>query len=361
MIYIVIGGYLPSANSYAQFLDVVEFNRFSSSPTSGEKPQSKVWKLDNEWWAIIPDGTGSLIRRLDGTTWTKIFPRLSSSSTEKADTKVVGDKTYILLFNGTNSNLVTVTYDPGPPKIYSNPVTQSITLVGSSIETATIDIDGTGRMWLAYEGSNNINVMWSNSSPYDSWNGPLVLESGLFSDDICAVTAFNDDDDGEKIGVMWSNQNNERFGFRYRNDNDPVGTWSALEVASGSATGKVADDHINFAVDGDGTIYAAIKTSYDDGDKITIGLLERTSGGIWSLYNVTKDDATRPIALLDDTNNKIFVVYTACLTCASDIKYKWSTTTSTISFSAASTLASGIYNNATSTKETFNNEVTILY
>ena len=150
-----------------------------------------------------------MIRRLDGTTWTKIFPRLSSSSTEKADTKVVGDKTYILLFNGTNSNLVTVTYDPGPPKIYSNPVTQSITLVGSSIETATIDIDGTGRMWLAYEGSNNINVMWSNSPSYSTWSSAIVLESGVDSDDICLLNRFEKQviylENHFEIGILGTN------------------------------------------------------------------------------------------------------------------------------------------------------------
>jgi len=48
----------------------------------------------------------------------------------------------------------------------------------SGVETATIDIDSNGRMWLAYEKSNDINVQWSNS-PYDSWSGPLVLESGV--------------------------------------------------------------------------------------------------------------------------------------------------------------------------------------
>ena len=48
-------------NSYAQFLDTVSINTVSALESSGEKPQSKVWIHDSNWWAVIPTSTGTHI------------------------------------------------------------------------------------------------------------------------------------------------------------------------------------------------------------------------------------------------------------------------------------------------------------
>jgi len=240
----------------------------------------------------------------------------------------------------------------------------------SGVETATIDIDSNNRMWLAYVVSSGVNVQWSDSSPYDSWNGPLVLESGLVGGDICAVTAFNDDDDGEKIGVMWSNQNTEKFQFAYHVDGEGtlLTDWT-LETAVSDA--KVADDHINFAVATDGTIYAAVKTSYNTNGEPQVALLVRKPDGNWDpLYRVrnrTGDKPTRPIALLDEVHSKIYVIYTEDVN-GNDIMYKWSST-SGINFPTGvgirlidnnTDIGKINWDDATSTKQNFSDEVVIL-
>ena len=99
----------------------------------------------------------------------------------------------------------------------------------------------------------------------------------------------------------------------------------------------------------------AIRSYYE----ITIGLLVRKNSN-WNLYGVTNSGGrTRPIALLDESNNKIYVLY-ASSESDGNILYNYSST-SNISFSSQHTLASGNFNNVTSTKQTFTNDVVVLY
>ena len=58
----------------------------------------------------------------------------------------------------------------------------------------------------------------------------MSLATGINDDDISVVTMLRNG----TIGVLWSNQNTERFGFRVHVDGAAAGTWSADEVpASG--------------------------------------------------------------------------------------------------------------------------------
>jgi len=355
-----------SVNIYAQL------NPVSAQYNTGEKPQSKVWYYGGYWWTVIPVSSGTYIYRLDVNTWTQQL-KLDNNTDLKADTKADGDITHILLFekDTETAKLVSVQFVAGSPPTYElwtvQPDLVNIPL-DKGTETAVIDLDSKGRMWLGSAGTTQIYVRWSDS-PYTSWyNGTINTDryqlnsADVKDDDICDITAFG----GDKIGVLWSNQNDDKFHFRYHSDSDNPTTWSTDKIASPGVTGSFSDDHINFAVSSDGTIYAAVKTSYDSGSEPTIALLERHTNGVWNVYDVTNNYATRPIALLDDTNHKIFVVYTSTSNNntggVGDIKYNWSyTNTSSISFEGVSTLAAGSYNNATSTKETFNNQVVILY
>ena len=184
------------------------------------------------------------------------------------------------------------------------------------------------------------------------------IATGINDDDICAVTAF----DG-KIGVLWSNQNTQRFGFKYHIDGADPSIWSTDEIpASQSAINYgagMADDHINLAVASDGTIYAAVKTSYDAAGYPRIALLVRRPAGTWdNLYEVAQN-GTRGIVILNEVAGKIKVIYTSSDS-GPDILYKESPT-SAISFGSVNTLMTGgTYNNATSTKQSYSGDVVIM-
>jgi hypothetical protein len=269
---------------------------------------------------------------LDGSNWTNILTL--SDTVGNADVKVDGDTTHILIFKDTASILVSAEFVSGSPPSYVLWSTRSTELsipLDTLVETATIDIDSEGRMWLASDGRTAVDtlykilVRWSDS-PYDTWNGPHILESDVKPDDICAVTAF----DG-KIGVIWSNQKTKRYGFKYHTDGNSATTWSTDEVPASQSANDVigagmADDHLNIATGSDGTLYVASKTGYKGVGYANLSLLVRRPAGTWDdLYEVEEREAmregTRPIVLLSEYLGIITVVYVEDIG-GSDIVYK---------------------------------------
>ena len=56
----------------------------------------------------------------------------------------------------------------------------------------------------------------------------------------------------------------------------------------------MADDHLNVAVAVDGTLYAAVKTSYDTAGQTKIALLVRRPSGVWdNLYEIDQAGTRR--------------------------------------------------------------------
>jgi hypothetical protein len=362
-----------SPSIYAQgFVDVLKTNTITSLAGSESKPQSKVWNYGSYWWAVIPidenggNPAGTYLWRLDGVSWTKIL-KLSDSTRVLADTKAIGNITHIILqheygFSPRYAILVSLQFVSGSPPTYdfwSSRPTPVIIDLDNYIEVATIDIDSQGRMWLASDANSDINVRWSDP-PYTQWSTPITIGS-CSNDDICAVTAFG----GDKIGVLWSNQSDDQFQFSYHVDGTSTNTWSS-EIAAEDGSNPIADDHINLAVSSDGTIYAAVKTSYTALNSTCIALLKResTTPGIWNFYHVRNKEnyPTRPIALLEDDN--IFVVYQQSEG-GGPIMYKYSNISS-INFPSAETyltpeIDDDDYQDVTSTKQNFTSEVAILF
>ncbi|WP_162097766.1 LamG-like jellyroll fold domain-containing protein, partial [Gillisia marina] len=327
------------------------------STNTGEKPQAKVWFYADKHWAVLANSSGTHLWRLDGTTWTNLL-QLSSKTNSKADVKVVGNIVHILLFQGISSQLVSLEYlsSLGTYQFWSQrPSTVTINLP-STVEIANIDMDDNGRMWMAYDGNTEIYVTWSNS-PYQSWSAPITVATGLDSDDIGAIIALPG-----KMGVFWSNQHNERFGFKTHLNGTNPSSWSSDEVpASQSALnieGGMADDHVNMAVSSDGTLFCAIKTSYDTAGYPTVALLVRRPNGNWDNLYYVSDQGTRPIVILNDILNKLRVVYPED-TGGDNIVYNESSVPN-ISFGDQRRLITGDYNNPTSIKGNFTSEVAIL-
>ena len=223
---------------------------------------------------------------------------------------------------------------------------------------STNDLDFSGRMWLASDDNTEIHVRWSDP-PYTKWSTAITLAAGISSDDICVTTAFPDG----SMGVLWSNQNTKRFGFRVHKNGTSPENWTEDEIpASSSAIPMkegMADDHLNLAVASDGTLYVAVKTSYDSIDYPLIALLVRQPSGKWDkLYNVD-DFGTRGIVLLNEEENRVMVFYTSHFD--SEIVCKTSAT-KRISFGNRQTIITGEerINNVSSTKQILSNEFLIL-
>ncbi len=327
---------------------------------SRDKPQSKLWIHDGKWWTVFSTNEGTFLFRLDDQTWASVL-KLSDSMSIHADARAIGNLTHILLFEETASHLASVEYVPGAPGTYrlwqQRPTLTPISL-GTGVESATIDVDTTGRMWLASDANSDAEVRFSDA-PYSSFSAPIVLTSNLSSDDICAVTAISDG----TIGVMCSSQVIDRFVFRYHVDGADATAWSAVELVGDETAQRfgrgVADDHINLAVTSDGTLFAAIKTSYLSLSIPHIGLYVRRPTGDWEPLVGVDNGGTRPIVVVNETDDRLLMIYTSS-DFDGDIVYKESFA-SNIEFGSRVTLITGDdYNNPSSTKQNFTNELVVV-
>jgi len=103
----------------------------------------------------------------------------------------------------------------------------------------------------------------------------------------------------------------------------------------------MADDHISLAVGSDGTVYAAVKTSYDDWSSPKIALLVRRPTGQWDDLYAVDNSGTRPIVVLNEAADVLTVIY-AERESGGDVKYR-DTTLPDIAFAGRWTLIQGDY------------------
>ncbi|WP_407316560.1 LamG-like jellyroll fold domain-containing protein [Isoptericola halotolerans] len=345
----------PEAPPGATALEVQEV---PITGNTGEKPQSKLWYAHGTWWAVLASASttpaGTWVWRYDHGTWTNVT-LVASRSDVRADVKKVGDVVHAVL-HGPSSSLVSLEHDASSNTYVpwsQRPDATQLSLPTS--ETATIDVDSAGRLWLASDTTSTVQVRWSDA-PYETFSAPITIASGITDDDLAVVTAMP----SGRIGVLWSNQSTERFGFRTHVDGTNPQSWTADERPaedSALAVGDgMADDHLNVAVGADGTLYAAVKTSYDSSSATTIGLLVRRPSGSWDpLYEVDRR-GTRPVVVLDEEVAALRVLYTASEQ-LDDILEKV-VPLDDIDFSnGADVVLDGAYNNVTSAKANVSGEV----
>lgn len=285
----------------------------TTSGSTGEKPQSKIWYNDGSYWAALRGPNGSAIYEKQGSNWVKgAFMDADLTSGGHADVKWNGSELFILMYTST-CKLFKYSYDPSQRvyELYSGfPVTVPNP---SGSETMVLEQDSTGRLWTCAEGGNDINVYYSTSADHRSWSStPIVLRSGVGSDDICSIVAFG----GNKVGVFWSDQNRDEFGFRVHHDSDAPGKWDSEEVVD-RGSGH-ADDHINLAFDSSGRVYAITKDDHDD-----MAVHRRSTSGSWS----TKSDVvghigTRGIIMVAEDDSKVYILYTSWASSPDPIEYR---------------------------------------
>jgi hypothetical protein len=340
-----------------QLLSITTLQNLSISGGTGEKPQSKVFEYAGQWWTVMPNSSGTSVFRLDGTSWTAT--QQISTTKFNTDIKLIGNVAHVLLFDGTSSQIASLQYDATDNRFEPwalRPQNVNVQL-SSGVETATLEVDSTGRMWIASDVKNTVEVRYSDGL-YTSWSAPITVASGIGSDDISAIIAMPNN----QIGVFWSNQSTDRFGFRIHVDGAAPNAWGAPEVPAGQSAlnvgGGMADDHVHLAVASDGTLYAAVKTSYDKSGYTKIALLVRRPNGVWDNLYAVDNNGTRPIVVLNEAAGKVVVAYTTNEG-GGDIVYRESNL-GTINFAPRKVLIKGSVNNVTSTKYTSNDEIVFI-
>ena len=278
------------------------------SPTES-KPQSKVWWNDGSWWACMWDASAQsfMIHRLErpAQTWVDTGTAVDNRFKSHSDCLWDGTKLYIACHSFTSGTgtgghplqLYRYSYNP-VTDVYSLDTGFPVQFGAGSTETLVIDKDSTGTIWAVWKF--NFRVWVAHTLGDDrSWSVPRVhprSTSNFDSDDICSVIKFQ----GNKIGVMWSDNIADDFKFTFHSDGAPDTTWSTVELPLSGA--GMADDHINLKATADGRLFAIVKTGTDE-----IRLLVRSAGGTWTSNLVSAASAgwTRPIILLDEEDREI--------------------------------------------------------
>ena len=332
---LIISGYVSPhlAPAHAASGDVgtrdFSFGSSGTSSPTGEKPESKLWWNDGSWWGSLYNSTAHQyhIYRLDWSsqTWVDTSVVLDDRGQSKADT----------LWDSSTQKLYVASHifaQPGAPttdstqwgRLYRysyNPATRTysidagfpVAVTRGVSETMTVAKDSTGMLWVTYSESNH--VMLNHTLGRDLvWGTPYSLAftdaTNLKPDDITSVLSFQ----GNKIGVMWSNQNDKKFHFAVHLDGNVDTVWQPEETAlpGPGCSGSCADDHINLKsiqVDQSGRVFAAIKTSLTQANAPLIMLLVRDLNGNWTNYVFARvsDGFTRPIVLLDEEHGRIYM------------------------------------------------------
>jgi PKD repeat protein len=291
-----------------------------TAPT-GSKPESKLWWNDGSWWASMWDTASAdfHIFKLDPgpQTWTDTGVALDDRPSTRADALWDGaaGKLYVVSHRfsespatGFPSRLYRYSYNASTDT-YTRDSGFPVTINNYRLETLVVAKDSTGQLWATWVQGGQVWVNATLCNPIcndASWGTPFAISpTAVATDDISSVIAFG----GNKVGVMWSNQNAAADYFAVHTDNQPDNAWAIETAISGP---RIADDHINLKTDSSGRVYAAIKTSKNSSAEPLNMLLVRQAAGGWSshVFGTVRDNHTRPIVELDEEHGVIHMYAT---------------------------------------------------
>ena len=353
-----------------------------SAPT-GEKPQSKLWFNDGTWWGSLFDRSTEQYRiyRYDWSThtWSDTGTLIDERNSSKADTLWDGTHLYVASAGPSSTNsadsgrILRYSYDAAT-KSYSLDPGFPVTVTNGGMEAITLDKDTTGKLWVTFTQGSKVyaNHSLENDS---SWGTPFVLPvqgTDVSPDDISAVTSFDLQTSAPQIGVMWSNEVDDKIYFATHKDGDSDSTWQQTKTAIQGP--KSADDHINLKSlqsDASGRVFAAVKTSLNDpinaspnAPQIFLTVLGQDGNFTNYVFGRVGDHHTRPIVMIDQEHRDLYMFATAPFP-GGTIYYK-KTSLNNISFPNGKGTpfiqsATDLYlNNATSTKQSLNSSTGLL-
>jgi len=329
----LIGGALGFRPARAAAIGVgyKDFSMSGATAPTGEKPQSKLWFNDGIWWGVLYNKASTSkhfeIYRFNWATdtWSTTGVMVDARPKSSADVLWTGSKLYTVsnvlpgASGDTSIYVMRFSYN-STTKTYSVDSGFPVAVHNRGVETAVMDRDTTGSLWVTFTDANTSggrNTYVTHSTTNDTtWIAPYVVPisgaSTLKSDDISTLVAYNG-----KIGVMWSNQTDSTVYFAYHPDGTADSNWVSNPAVQGP---KYADDHLNIKslqADSAGELFAVVKTSLNDVNPSTstkplVLLLQLDNQGSWSRRTVWRivDNVTRPIVLLDQQNRNIYVFTT---------------------------------------------------
>lgn len=266
------------------------------------------------------------------------------------------------------------TYDPAARR-YTRDSGFPVTVTSGGTEAIVLDKGTTGQLWITYTQRKKVLINRTLGGGDRDWGEPFVPPVGgtdVSPDDISAVVAFDLKTAAPRIGVMWSNQNDDAMYFAAHRDDAPDGEWQATRTAVQGP--GAADDHVNLKslqTDSSGKIFAAVKTSLDkvqnpnpNAPQVLLSVLGQNGDFDNHVFGRVGDRHTRPMVLIDQSNRDLYMFATAP-TGGGAIFYK-KTSLNNISFASGrgtpfiQRSSDPRINDATSTKQTLDSQTGLL-
>lgn len=316
------------------------YRDFSYSPATaptGQKPQSKLWFNDGNWWGSLFNRSTEKyhIYRLNGASqnWSDTGVVIDSRNGANIDTLWDGTHLYVASAGTSTSKtsdsarILRFSYQASSQS-YSLDAGFPVTITTGGMEVLVLDKDTEGTLWVTFTRSRKVMVAHSTTDDR-TWVNAFVLPvsgaSSLTNDDISSIKAF-----GSRVGILWGDQSAEIMRFAIHEDGAPADDWSVETALSGS---EMADDHINLAADSAGRVYVATKTSLNGSSDPLIMLLVREPNGTWrnSTFGRVAENHTRPIVLVDEGQGTIYV-FASSPCCSGGTIYLKQTNLASLSF-----------------------------
>ncbi len=316
---------------------------------TGTKPESKLWWNDGYWWASMyytPTNAFHIYKLQWGTqTWVDTGVQLDDTrdpddpKNVKADTlwDETAQKLYVLshvysespspVKGSSHARLYRYSYDAVAQTYTLDPGFEGpgyVTVNEDKTETLVLDKDSNGRLWTTFvsksDSSSTGYELYMNASDGsdDNWLTKFTLPPGqvpvtateVLTDDISTLVAYDN-----QIAVIWTNQTeavSDTLHVALHNDATSSHTsgWQYFPVTL--PAGLNIDDHLSsksVAVNASGQLFVALKLHGGSGTDPEIGMIARDTDGTFSFhkYSTTADRDTRPILVLDEDANKVYI------------------------------------------------------
>ena len=361
-------GALGATSTAASTVGYVGPSYAGTTAPTGQKPQSKLWFAHDTWWGVMWDPTSKDFHVFKyswaANAWSDTGVLVDERANSYVDVLWTGSELYVA---SAGTDAASAGHAPRLTKYqyvatsgsWSRVGGYPISLGSGGVEAVVIDQDSAGVVWATYTQGSRVWVTHGTSSSNTAFvprfQVPAPTAAGQVDpDDISAIVAY----DGDKIGVLWSNERTEVMYWASHTDGTPDSSWTTMEAYKQP---EGADDHINLrSVVGDssGRVFAAVKTSMDKPTDPLINLLVLKANGTWATHMVSTkaDDLTRAILVLDPARRDLYV-FSAGPCCSGGKVYVKKTSLDAPSFTPGlgqvfiSSDANPKANNPTSTKQ----------
>jgi hypothetical protein len=334
LVMIAVGGRAQAAAGDYGYEDGSYSGLNVSHPESAtsDKPESKLWYAGGSWWADMWDPASAAfhIFRLEVGTQSWLDTGVVIDNRPDSDADALWDGAHLYVASHIRAASSSLSVAGQPAKLYRYSFSAGnwsldggfpVVITDNSSESMTIDLDSDGVLWATWTQSKRVMINTTTGradAPAVTWGTPftpsLTGAANLTGDDISAVVRFG----GNRVMVMWSNQNDVAMYFGIHNDATDRLVWRG-----GAAVKQpnVADDHMNLKSlesDASGRVFAAVKTSANDvstaapSDPLINLLVFKPGTGSWSssTFGTVADNHTRPIVMLDETNQLVHMFAT---------------------------------------------------